>query len=111
MPRDFPESDWKIFRKHRELALDRFCERVIAEIAALAAKSGKSSHERYLEIFRLLKQRNEVLSDCLDDVRRSTAVTQLARIRHHELLTAEEFAQFSPETRAAVESLLEIWRG
>jgi hypothetical protein len=35
---------------------------------------------------------------------------QLARIRFRELLTDEEFAGFSPETRASVQALLEIWR-
>ena len=24
---DFPESDWKVFRELREVALDRFCRR------------------------------------------------------------------------------------
>jgi len=34
----------------------------------------------------------------------------LARIQAHKLLTDEEFARFSPETREAVHGLLEIWR-
>jgi len=30
--RDVPESDWKRFRELRELALERFCRRVLAEL-------------------------------------------------------------------------------
>jgi hypothetical protein len=32
---DFPESDWKVFRELREVALDRFCRRVLEEIEPL----------------------------------------------------------------------------
>jgi hypothetical protein len=110
MERRFPESDWKLFRKLQLLALDRFCQRVLAEISRHVADAGKSSHERYLAVFKLLQRRDEELADAFNDPRRSTALVQLARIRFRELLTDEEFAGFSPETRASVQALLEIWR-
>ena len=111
MERGIHESDWKLFRKLQPLALDRFCQRVLAEIGQLVADAGKSDHERYLAVYKLLQGRDEELADAFNDPRRSTAVIQLARIQFQELLSDEEFACFSPETRASVERLLELWRG
>ena len=37
MSRQIPERDWKLFRKVREAALERYCERVLREIAELTA--------------------------------------------------------------------------
>jgi hypothetical protein len=110
MDRGIHEPDWKVFRQLQPLALDRFCQRVLAEVGRLAADADKSHHERYLAVFKLLQGRDKELADAFNDPRRSTALVQLARIQFHELLSAEEFARFSPETRASVETFLEIWR-
>jgi hypothetical protein len=110
MDRGIHEPDWKVFRQLQPLALDRFCQRVLAEVGRLAADANKSHHERYLAVFKLLQGRDKELADAFNDPRRSTALVQLARIQFHELLSAEEFARFSPETRASVETFLEIWR-
>ena len=104
------ESDWKLFSQLRSLALDRFCERVLAEVLRLIAGADKSNHERYLALFKLLKQRDEVLANAFNAPRRSAALVQLGRIQSQELLSPEEFARFSPETRAAAEAYLEMWR-
>jgi hypothetical protein len=50
------------------------------------------------------------LADAFNGPRRSTAVLQLARIRFQGLLSEEEFARFSTETRAAVQGLREFWQ-
>jgi hypothetical protein len=110
MERGIHESDWKRFRQFQPLALDRFCQRVLAEVTRLAADTRVSNHERYLAVFKLLQRRDEELADAFNDLRRSTALVQLARIQFQELLTEEEFARFSPETRASVQVFLEMWR-
>ena len=110
MDRGIHEPDWKVFRQLQPLALDRFCQRVLAEVGRLAADANKSHHERYLAVFKLLQGRDKELADAFNDPRRSTALVQLARIQFHELLSAEEFARFSPQTQASVETLLEMWR-
>ena len=101
------ESDWKLFRQLREVALDRFCQRVLSDVGRLAADSGMSSHERYLAVFKLMRRRDKELAAAFDDPRRSTALRQLACIQSHELLTDEEYARFRPETRASVQVVLE----
>jgi hypothetical protein len=111
MGRDFPEADWKLFRKLQPLALDRFCQRVLDEVGQLSRDPTKGSHERYLAVYRLLKDRDKQLAAAFDDARRSTALVQLARIQEEGLLAREEFARFSEGTRTAVQGLVEMWRG
>lgn len=103
--RDLPESDWRVFRKLREAALERFCERVLGELRERVGQAPPSFHERYLEVFELVEQGNEELSRTFDNPRRSTAILQLASIRALGLLTEEEFARFSAATRTAAEAL------
>lgn len=104
------ESDWKVFRRLHAIALERFCERVLSELARLASDDSKTNHDRYLAVFKLVHERNAELADAFDNPRRSTAVQQLACIQSHELLTEEEISHFSPEIRDSVQSILAKWR-
>ena len=47
MTREFPESDWKLFRQLHPLALDRFCARVLSEMSSLATDAGRTNHQLY----------------------------------------------------------------
>ena len=102
MAHQISEADWKLFRQLRAIALERFCQRVLAEVARLSCDTGTSNHARYQAVFKLMESRDQELADTFDDVRRSTAWRQLASIQSLELLTEEEFARFSPETRGVV---------
>lgn len=102
-----PESDWKIFKELHKLALERYCQRVIDELVNVAADGGKSHHERYLALFRLIRDRDKELAGAFDEFRRSTAVLQLSLIKSLGLLTDEEFTRFSPETRRQVDHWLD----
>jgi hypothetical protein len=106
----FRESDWKLFRELRQPALDRFCQRVLDEVSQLIADTDRGSHERYLAVYRLLRDRDQRLAAAFDDPRRSTALVQLARIQAESLLTEAEFARFSDGARASVQVFLDIWR-
>lgn len=105
MSRPIPESDWKQFRRLREVALERFCERVLGEIGCIASNGANSSHNRYLEIFKLIENRDDELARAFNDLRRSTAIFQLAAIYSLGLLQQDELDGFSTDTRETVESL------
>jgi hypothetical protein len=102
MSRHLPESDWKLFRKIRAFALDRFFERVLAEIVATASSDPRSAHDRYVAIYQLMQTRDKELARAFDDLKRSEAITQLAVMWSLELVTQAELQQFSAETQAAV---------
>lgn len=100
------EPDWQVFRRLQPIALERFCERILAEIGRIAADDRKNGHERYLAVYKLIHKRDKELADAFDGMRRSRAEWQLALIQKHGLLTDEEMARFSPETRAKVKLIL-----
>ncbi len=99
MSRQMPEADWKRFRQLHAVALDRYCERLLSELQSVAADTGKTPHERYLTIFKLIHRRDKELARAFDDLRRSTALTQLAIIVSFGVVTQEELELFTPETR------------
>ena len=99
---DIKESDWKVFRKLRELALERYCQRVLKDVRQLVDKDSGSYHERYLKLWKLLRNRDKTLGLCFDDPRRSQAFIQLTNIVEQDLLTEDELDQFSDETRERI---------
>ena len=105
MDHEFPESDWKTFRELREVALERFCKRVLDEVPRFPPDTERSYHERYLELFRWLGERNDELAQAFDDPRRSQMLLQLAAIYAYGLLESDEFARFTPQTRERIHLL------
>ena len=105
MVRDIPESDWKVFRKLREIALERFCERVLAEVRDIASKPAASYHRRYLDIFQLVQRRDDEIARAFNAPRRSTAIVQLAAIYSHGLITPDELSRFTEATQETIKML------
>ncbi len=107
--RDIKESDWKKFKPLRELALARFCERVLDEVERIRTDKAKDKHERFIAIHRLMRERDKEMNRIFDYLRRSTAVMQICSFRSHELLTEEELRQFSPELVREIEGIMQIF--
>ena len=105
--RDIKESDWKVFKPLRELALERFCERVLDEIARVSADATKSKHERYLAIYRLVRDRDKEIDPIFDYLRRSTAFRQICAFRAQALLTEQDLEKLSPDLVKSVAETLE----
>jgi hypothetical protein len=100
------EADWKVFRELRERALQRFCERVLAEIEQIRLDATKSDHARYLEIYRLIQRRDEELAGAFNDPRRSRLFVQLAQLRNLRLLHEDEYLRFSEQLRSSIDYVL-----
>ena len=101
---DIKESDWKVFRRLHSIALERYCQRVLAEVKQATA-CNDSYHDCYLKLFRLLRDRDKTLARCFNDLRRSTALLQLLIIIEEGLLTDEELKHFSPELQAWIDAV------
>ena len=99
---DFPERDWKLLRELKPVALERLCERILRRAAEITAQPGLTQHQRYIEIWNLLQEKNEEVALAFDDHRRSTAFLKVLQIHRRGLFTNEEFARFSEQTRKQV---------
>jgi len=91
------ESDWKKFKKVRERALQRFSQRILDECQAIIDDDAKTPHERYLDLYRLTRKRDEEIANAFNDFSRSKADMCLRLMRFHELVTDEEISEFSLE--------------
>ena len=106
MAGQIPESDWRVLRDLKTLALDRYCQRLLADVEQIISSTTESNHERFLKVFRLIIERNKELGHAFDDMRRSNALIKLIAIRSHGLLTEEEFSRFASDTREKVDRWL-----
>ena len=109
MSLEIKESDWKIYRKLHPIVLERFCRSVLSEVEQINGKSGESYHQKYLDIFRLLKKQDKEIALLFDNPRRSAAIEMIVGLKSRNLLTNEEFLQFSEETQERVRRILEIF--
>jgi hypothetical protein len=100
----FPEADWKLLRKASELAYDRHCEASLREIESLIGKGDLGAAEKYNEISKLVRKRSKDLHSIFDtfNFSRSSALIILHMLYNWELLTKEDLAPFTPETRARI---------
>jgi len=106
----FPESDWRLLRSVHRTALDRYCTRVLEDCAATIREADTSSHDRYLHLFRLLRERDKSLSLAFDALRRSTAIERLAAMIALDVVTDEELDRFSTPTRDSAIFLADLYR-
>ncbi len=104
--REIKELDWKILRQLHKVALERFCERILLEIERVYSDRTKSFHEKYLEVWALLRRRDKEMARAFDDLRRSRALIQIASMKGLGVLTDDELRRFSQETQELVGVLL-----
>lgn len=67
---DIKESDWKLFRRFHPVALGRFCEQVLKDSEIIIAAENQNHHERYLELYKLVSERDKELDRLFNDFRR-----------------------------------------
>lgn len=105
MARQIPEEDWKIFKIIYPKALDRICERVLDEIEEIKSQEGPSNHEKYLQVYKMIKKSDRNIGNIFNDYRRSTALIRLGQMNSFGLLTPKEIGEFSEETRQVLKFL------
>jgi hypothetical protein len=102
---DIRGSDWKLFRELHPIAVNRYCQRFLEDVGCVVADGGKTPHDRYGEIYSLVRQATKELARAFDHKRRSTAVVQLAIIHFHGLITEDELSRFYSHTRESLQQL------
>ena len=102
---DLKESDYKVFRKLRVSALERYCERILKDVERLVHTDKATYHERYLDLWKLLRNRDKTIAIAFGAPRHSQAFVQLVNIDAENLLTEDELNQFSDELRDRIEGM------
>ena len=93
------ESDWKIFKKIKEIAIDKFCSGVLDESQEVISDQSEHAHNKYLSLYDLLQNRNKKMAFLFDGHSRSKATIQLIAIRSNRLADEALICQLSEELR------------
>ncbi len=99
--RTIPEADWKKLRAIRDLALNRFCARILKELKSEieAAELATDSHKAYLDVYAHMEKRDEELGNLFNDWRRSTALATVISWARSGVLTEGELESLSEDTK------------
>lgn len=89
------ESDWKRFSQLKKTALDRYCERALADCRATMDQEDRSNHERFLDLYQQLNEANERLAFIFDGHARSKALDQFLCMRREGLIEDAELEGFT----------------
>lgn len=103
------EPDWKRFRKLRDIALERLCQRILHRLSEISGQDERTFHARYLDAFDYIKRQDEALARAFDDPRRSRADEQLARMYAAGIVTDEELDEFSDATKELIPRLAKVY--
>ena len=102
------ESDWRVFREIRGIALDRLCQRILQDLDKVSANGTLSHHQRYLKIYQHIREQDREIALGFDHNSRSHAFDQVLFFRSRRLLTDEEFSRFSPDLCTRVENIIAV---
>ena len=91
------ESDWKLFVHIKELALEAYCAKALADIESLITDQGQDAHARFMALYQLLRARNKQLAFIFEGHSRSKASLQLRILRFENLVDESLLGQLSPE--------------
>jgi len=103
------EGDWKILSSLKPVLLERFCEIALFSASEIIDDGGKTFHERYLNLYSLIMERDKALGLAFDDITRSKAFSRIAFMREADLLTDDEYGRFTQETQAIVNDLIKSY--
>ena len=99
--RPLSEADWKYMQRLQPVLLNRLCEKFNTEmVRILQEEDAGTPHERYLNAFKHMQDADDIIADCFNDWRRSTLLQKMGFLLHHDLMTSDEYAGLSDETRA-----------
>ncbi len=104
------ESDWKIFKELRPLALQRYCKSIMVDVDKIILDIEGDAHERYIEMYKIVQDGDEKLAHMFDGFSRSKALDQLVMYYGNDLLSDEEIAQFSDEAQERIHTILKLWK-
>ena len=103
------ESDWKTFKKIKEIAIEKFCKQCLAEFRDAMDDESVHVHNRYLLNYKLVQNRDKQMGLLFDGHSRSKASLQLLGIRGEGLADEELISKLSEEFRRETDPEIHNW--
>lgn len=93
------ESDWKVFKAIKDIAIEKYCTLVLEESQDVISKQDENVHNKYLLLYKLLQNRDKQMALLFDGHSRSKAWLQLIAIRSEGLADETLLEKLSDEFR------------
>jgi len=93
------ESEWKKFKKLKDICLERFCKRVLTKAGSIASAKDKTSLDSYYDLYQLIQDEDKNLEKAFDGLSRSRAFMQLLLMYRMDLVEESELDEFEDETK------------
>jgi hypothetical protein len=104
MINEIKESDWKYLKKLKPILLERACANINKEAQLiLENKENRDQYQVYLELYDHFQKKDDMIADCFDDYRRSTAKRKILRLVDYGIMSEDELQGFSDDTKEFVE--------
>jgi hypothetical protein len=82
---------------------------VLDEGAAVIRDDKDSAHDRFLRLFRLVRERDDRIAGAFNDLRRSTAIQRLAAMINLGVVSSADLEVFTAATRESAVGLAEAF--
>jgi len=79
------------------------------DVDKIVHKDEDNAHERYIEMYKIVREGDKKLARMFDRFSRSKALDQLVMYYDYGLLEDEEISQLSSETRERIHATLKFW--
>ena len=111
MMHSIKESDWKRMRSMKDGLLEVACTRILNRVKShIEGNNTAAVHEKYLQLWKIMRKEDKLISLCFDDLNRSNAVMKLANWKKSDLVSEEQLDKFSKETRERVHQIVQLWQ-
>ena len=98
------ESDWKYFRSQLDTWRERYLSKVNQKLASILSDNKLNETDKFWKIKKACEQKERVLFNCFDDIRRSTMILRLAEMYKNKVITTEDLQAFQDESIKQVEN-------
>lgn len=102
------ESDWKYLKKLKPILLERACSQINKEAKTILENGvNHNQHEIYREMYKHYDKKDDLIAECFNDYRRSTAKFRILSLVRHGIMSDDEFQGFCDDTKRFVRSIME----
>lgn len=106
MTNSIQEKDWKYLRSIEKDLLSELCRTINQKAAAIVHAGAGSEYDKYLLLYKHLKDSDAVVAECFDDWRRSNLLFKLPLLHRHKILRDEHILNLSVETRERLDRFI-----
>jgi hypothetical protein len=99
MPNSIAEKDWKYLRSIEKELLSDLCRTINQKAAEIVHSGSGSEHDKYLLLYKHIKDSDAIVAECFNDWRRSNLLFKLPLLHRHKILQDEHIHNLTPETR------------